>query len=262
MGRLAGKRILITGGSTGIGEALVARCVGEGARVAFCARSAEQGAAVAAATGADYFACDVTDAESVRGFVEAAAERLGGLDVVVANAGGSVGFAQWPDTPVAEWRATIDLNLNGTMFTCQSAWPHLRAAGGGSIVVISSLSAVMAVGRDQLGKMGGMQPPPEYQASKAAIDGLMIHLAGRGGEHGIRVNSIRPGRILTDKLLGLFGGDAEAAIFWPHYRELQLLKRHGHVDDVAHAVVFLASDEAAFVTGQILNVDGGAVAHL
>ncbi|RMH17206.1 MAG: SDR family oxidoreductase, partial [Gemmatimonadetes bacterium] len=173
-----------------------------------------------------------------------------------------VAFSQWPDTPDAEWQATLDLNLNGTMFTIRAAWPHLVSAGGGAVVLVSSLSAAMAVGATQLERMGGMQPPPEYQASKAGLDGLMVHLAGRGGEHGIRVNSIRPGRIVTEKLLGYFGGDAEQAVFWTHYRELQLLKRHGRPEDVAHAVVYLVSDESSFVTGQILKVDGGAVAHL
>jgi len=261
MSRLSDKRVVVTGGTTGIGAAIVKRCIDEGARVAFCARTAETGEATAKETGAHFFPCDITDAAAVKTFVDAAAEKLGGVDVLVANAGGSVGFGQWPDTPADAWQATLDLNLNGTMFSCQSAWPHLVAAGAGSIIIVSSLSAAMAVGKDQLDKMGGMQPPPEYQASKAGIDGLMVHLAGRGGEHQIRVNSIRPGRILTDKLLGLFGGDAEAAIFWPHYKEAQLLKRHGHVDDVAHAVVFLGSDESSFITGQILKVDGGAVAH-
>jgi meso-butanediol dehydrogenase/(S,S)-butanediol dehydrogenase/diacetyl reductase len=262
MGRLAGKRAIITGGTTGIGEALVHRCVREGARVAFCARSRDEGERVAAASGASFRACDVTDASQVAHFVDAAASELGGLDLVVANAGGAVGFSQWPAEGPEEWQRTIDLNLNGTMFTCQSAWPHLELSSAAAIVIISSLSAVMAVGHDQLAKMGGMQPPASYQASKAAIDGLMIHLAGRGGEHGIRVNSIRPGRILTDKLRALFGGDAEAAIFWSHYKELQILARHGHVEDVANAAVFLGSDEASFITGQILNVDGGAIAHL
>jgi NAD(P)-dependent dehydrogenase (short-subunit alcohol dehydrogenase family) len=262
MGRLSGKRAIITGGTTGIGEALVHRCVAEGAQVVFCARNEEQGVAVAQASGALFHPCDVTDAGHVERFVEQAVSDLGGLDLVVANAGGAVGFAQWPNEKPDEWQQTIDLNLNGTMFTCQSSWPHLQKSGAGSVVIISSVSAMMAIGHDQIGKMGGMQPPASYQASKAAIDGLMIHLAGRGGEDSIRVNSIRPGRILTERFLDLFGGNAEAAVFWDHYKELQIIKRHGDVDDIANAVVFLGSDESGFITGQVLNVDGGAIAHL
>jgi meso-butanediol dehydrogenase/(S,S)-butanediol dehydrogenase/diacetyl reductase len=262
MSRLAGKRVILTGGTTGIGEATVHRCVAEGAKVAFCARSEEQGAAVAKASSASFYACDVTDAEQVARFVDGAAAELGGLDLVVANAGGAMGISAWPNESPEEWQRTVDLNLNGTMFTCQSAWPHLQQSGSASVIIVSSLSAVMAIGQSQLEKMGGMQPPPSYQASKAAVDGLMIHLAGRGGNDGIRVNSIRPGRILTEKLLGYFGGDTDAAVFWGHYKELQIIKRHGHVDDIANAVVFLGSDESSFITGQILNVDGGAIAHL
>lgn len=262
MGRLTGKRAIITGGTSGIGKALVARCIAEGAAVAFCARSEEKGNEVASETGARFYPCDVTSGEQVRTFIDTAASGLGGLDLVVANAGGAVAFSQWPDEPADEWQNTVDLNLNGTMFTCQSAWPHLQRSGAAAVIIVSSLSAAMAIGSSELTKMGGMQPPASYQASKAAVDGLMIHLAGRGGEHGIRVNSIRPGRILTDRFLELFGGDAEAAVFWSHYADLQILKRHGHVDDVANAVVFLGSNESSFITGQTLNVDGGAIAHL
>jgi NAD(P)-dependent dehydrogenase (short-subunit alcohol dehydrogenase family) len=90
-------------------------------------------------------------------------------------------------------------------------------------------------------RMGGFQPSAAYQASKAGIEGLAKHLAGRGGEHGLRVNVVRPGRILTDKWEGVLGEDG---LFWPHYQNIQLLKRHGRAEDVAAAVAFLASDEA------------------
>jgi NAD(P)-dependent dehydrogenase (short-subunit alcohol dehydrogenase family) len=262
-GRLVGKVALVTGGTTGIGEAIVHRFVGEGARVVFCARGDELGAAVEAAAraaggDATFVHADVTDEGEVDALVAATVARHGRLDVVVPNAGTGAGDA-WPNEPTTTWQGIIDLNLNGTMFVCRAAWPHLVAAGGGSIVAVSSLSAVMGVGRDQLEKMGGFQPSASYQASKAALEGLTLHLAGRGGEYGIRVNAVRPGRILTDKFREWMGEDA---VFWSHYRELQILKRHGHVDDIANAVLFLASDESSFITAEILDVDGGAIAKV
>ena len=116
----------------------------------------------------------------------------------------------------------------------------------------------MGIGRDQLAKMGGA-PSASYQASKAAMEGLVVHLAGRGGEHNLRVNAIRPGRILTDKFRAWLGDEG---IFWNHYKEAQLIKRHGHVDDIANAALFLASDESTFITGTVLDVNGGAVVKL
>ena len=262
MGRLDGKVAIITGGTTGLGEAMVHRFVAEGAKVGFCARSADAGGRVAEAAGGDawFAACDVTDRDAVGAFTDAVAERFGGLDIVVANAGGG-GGGQWPAESVDDWHGVVALNLDGTMFTAQAAWPHLVERGGGSIVTVSSLSAIMGVDQHALDQMGGFQPSASYQASKAGVDGLTVHLAGRGAQHGIRVNGIRPGRILTAKYEEMFGS-AEGALFWSHYQHVQMLKRHGHVDDVASAALFLASDEAGFITAQLLNVDGGAIAKV
>jgi meso-butanediol dehydrogenase/(S,S)-butanediol dehydrogenase/diacetyl reductase len=256
MGRLEGKVALVTGGTTGIGEAIVRRFAAEGASVAFCARSEDAGRAVEADVAGSFFVpTDVTVEGDVDALVAATVDRYGGLDVVVSNAGTGGGHP-WPTEPTDVWDGFLDLNLNGMMYVCRAAWPHLVERGGGAIVAITSLSAWMAVGQDQLDKMGGMQPAASYQASKAAMEGLTVHLAGRGGEHGIRVNAVRPGRILTDKFRGWLGEDG---VFWSHYREAQIIKRHGHVDDVANAALFLASDEASFITGTVLDVNGGAV---
>lgn len=262
MGRLDDKVAVVTGGTTGIGAAIVERFVAEGASVGFCARSGDVGAAYAASLGgtAMFEACDVTDRDETGAFVDAVADRFGGIDIVIANAGGG-GGGQWPGEAADDWQSVVDLNLNGTMFTCQAAWPHLVGRGGGSIVSVSSLSAVMGVDADALTQMGGFQPSASYQASKAGVEGLTVHLAGRGAEHGIRVNALRPGRILTEKYVEMFGS-AEAALFWSHYEKVQMLKRHGHVDDVACAALFLASDEASFITAQIIAVDGGAISKV
>ncbi len=200
---------------------------------------------------------DISDEPSVTALLDTAVDRYGRLDVVVANAG-IANIGPWPDEPFDQWREILGVNLNGTMLTCKAAWPHLVASAG-NIVVVSSLSAWMGVGQHELDEMGGFQPCPSYQASKAGIEGLAKHLAGRGGEHGVRVNVVRPGRILTQKWEDVLGQDG---LFWSHYEKVQLLKRHGRTQDVAAAVAFLASDEAAFITAAVLDVDGGAVVKL
>lgn len=252
--RFGGKVALVTGGSTGIGASIVDRLVEEGASVVACARHEPEKPFSGDVT---FVTADVTVEADMARVVEAAIARHGRLDVVVANAG-TGGAGQWPNESTDEWRALVDLNLNGTMFTCKAAWPHLVETAG-NIVIISSLSAWMGVGQNELDQMGGFQPSASYQASKAGIEGLAVHLAGRGGEHGVRVNVVRPGRIMTARWEEMLGPDG---LFWSHYRRIQMLKRQGRVEDIAAAVAFLASDDAAFITGTILNVDGGAVAKV
>jgi NAD(P)-dependent dehydrogenase (short-subunit alcohol dehydrogenase family) len=252
--RYRGRVAVVTGGTTGIGRSIVERLVGEGASVLTCARHAPESTLP---DGATFIAADITDEASVSAVIEAALDRYGHLDVLVANAGGA-NIGPWPDEPFEQWRELIDINLHGTMLTCRTAWPHLVSTKG-NIVVISSLSAWMGVGAHEMEQMGGFQPSAAYQAGKAGIEGLAKHLAGRGGEHGLRVNVVRPGRILTDKWEGVLGEDG---LFWSHYKNIQLLQRHGRAEDVAAAVAFLASDEAAFITAAVLDVNGGAVAKL
>ncbi len=263
MGRLQGKIAVVTGGTTGIGKEIVKRFATEGAWVAFCARTEKTGRDFeremkAAGHEVSFTKCDVTDEKLVGSWVESIAASKGHIDIVVSNAG-TGRLKPWPSESTDDFDKIIQLNLNGMMYLCRAAWPHLVASGGGSVIAVTSLSAWMAIGRDQLNHMGGQQPSAAYQSSKAAMEALAIHLAGRGGEHNIRVNVIRPGRILTDKYEDALGEDA---VFWPHYREVQLIKRHGRSEDVANAAIFLAADESSFITGVTLDVNGGAIVRL
>ncbi len=259
-GRLAGKAALVTGGNAGIGAAIAHRFAEEGAKVAILARREEQGDAVvnALAAGgaqAEFIRCDVSDSTAVADAVDRAIAWAGRIHVVVNNAGGVTYFKPFPEDDDDDWQGTIALNLHAPFYVCRRMWPHLRDSGGGSIVNISSLSAFAGVGSSQREIMGA-QPPVAYSAAKAGLEGLSVYLAGLGGEHAIRVNCIRPGRILTDEFREMLGEDG---IFWPFYRQIQMLKQHGSVGDIAHAAVYLASDESAFVTAEVLDVNGGAV---
>ena len=261
--RLDSKVSLVTGGTNGIGKKIVRRFSNEGAQVFFCGRDTEAGQRVTdkmLAEGAkvSFTQCDVTDENAINDWVNHTAAKTGRIDIVVANAG-AARLKPWPNEETDMFDGIIRLNLNGVMYVCRAAWPKLVESGSGAVVIIGSLSAWMAVGHDQLEHMDHVQPSPSYQASKAAVEGLAVHLAGRGGEHNIRVNVIRPGRILTERYERLLGSDG---LWWPHYKQAQLLKRHGRSKDVANAAVFLASDESSFITGIMLDVNGGAIAKL
>ena len=256
---LSGRKLVITGAARGIGEKVARLAAARGAHVALIGLEPDRLRALADELGptASWWEADVRDGIALRSAIDNCAMTMGGIDIIVANAG-TGGGQLWPDEPTDVWDGFVKLNLNGMMFLCRAAWPHLVASGAGSAIAITSLSAWMGIGRDQLAKMGGA-PSASYQASKAAMEGLVVHLAGRGGEHNVRVNAIRPGRILTDKFRSWLGEDG---IFWNHYKEVQLIKRHGSADDIANAALFLASDESSFITGTVLDVNGGAVVKI
>jgi len=246
--RLAGKRALVTGGNSGIGRGIVHRFIAEGARVAFCGRDVEKGAKVmaeiAAAMGdAAFYPVDLAQEAAVEAMVSQAAARLGGIDIVVNNAGVGSRRAgiQDGDGPGARWAKLRGPNIDAQLFVAAYAMPWLVKSGKGAIVNISSTATIH-------GNWG------YYCVAKAAVEGLVRSLAAEGAPHGVRCNGVSPGWIATDQDKALpASGTASGSWDMPP----SLLNRMGTPAEIAAAVTFLASDEASFVTGQTLIVDGG-----
>jgi meso-butanediol dehydrogenase/(S,S)-butanediol dehydrogenase/diacetyl reductase len=245
--RFQDRGVLVTGAASGIGEQ-VARAMGrEGAVVAVADRDAKGAERVADAVRqaggrAHAFALDVTDAAAVGGFVEAAGNRLGRLDVLV-NSAGVREIVSVLELALSEWQRVIGVNLTGT-FLCSQAFARAVLARGhkGAIVNLASTLGVMAAPNRAA-----------YTASKHAVVGLTREMALELGEKGIRVNAVGPGVIRTAMTEAYFG-DPETA---RRVRSLHALARWGEADEIAKAILFLASDEASFCTGTILMADGG-----
>ncbi|GAP66937.1 short-chain dehydrogenase/reductase SDR [Mizugakiibacter sediminis] len=256
MDRLAGKVAVVTGGARGIGLACVRRMAEEGARVAMADVHDADGrdrAAELRAQGLDvrYFHCDVAAEAEVAALMDGAAEAFGRIDVLVNNAGIAGANKPTHELTEAEWDRVQAVNVKGVFFCTKHAIPHLRDAGGGCIVNLSSI----------YGLVGAADSPP-YHASKGAVrlmskTDAMLYAADR-----IRVNSVHPGFVWTpmvEQHLRGMGGDLEQ-----HRRETDALHPLGHMgepDDIAWGVVYLASDEARFVTGAELVIDGGYTCH-
>ena len=248
--RLAGKVALITGGASGMGQSEATIFAAEGARVVVAdvleAEGRDTVASIAKAGGqARFVRLDVTREADWREAVAAAVTGFGKLDVLVNNAGISGTFD--PDTmSTAAWDTLMNVNAKGVFLGMKHALPALREAGGGAIVNISSISGI--VGQDQIHMA--------YNASKGAVRVITKSAAVQYARDGIRVNSVHPGfmpPMRTSK------GSAD-----PNWREAVLkivpMKREGRVEEVANAVLFLASDEASYITGTELVVDGGYLA--
>ena len=252
MSRLAGKRVVITGGATGIGAAIVRRFAAEGAAVAILDLNEADAQALAGevtASGGKALAlgCDVADVERVAAAVDEAAATLGGLDIVVANAAvGTVVVGGTVESIEPErWDLAFDVNARGVYALCRAALPHLRSAGGGSIVVTSSSSALIGV--------GGARPTHAYAATKGALLSLVRALAVSYGPEGIRANALAPGFVRTRLTADVVGNPEALAAATSAIP----LRRIAEPDELAACALFLASDEASFVTGATLVADGG-----
>ena len=253
---LEGKVALVTGGASGIGAGIVARLAAEGAAVVAADRDPDtaEWAAVRKAAGDRVHAvrADVLRDEDVERAIAAAVERYGGLDIVVNNAG-ILRFTPLAELERDDWDAVIGLNLSAPAFTAKAALGHLRARGGGAIVNVSSIEAVLT----------GPQFAA-YAASKAGLLGLTRSLALELGPLGIRVNAVLPGYTRTPLFMSdavrLGGGDPERWI--GELEQTIALRRIGEPADIADVVAFLCGDGARYVTGSSVAVDAGVTVQL
>jgi NAD(P)-dependent dehydrogenase (short-subunit alcohol dehydrogenase family) len=239
---LKGRTVFITGGASGIGAAFVEAFHAQGCRVAFVDLAEADGHALAARLpGAWFSRCDVTDPSALQTAVEEAAAALGAITILINNVANDTRHAAADLTPET-WRRALAVNLDPTMLAAIAVYPQMKAAGGGAIINLSSINALLS--------------PPDmagYVAAKGAINALTKSLAREWGPDDIRVNAISPGWVVTGRQLALWL-TPEAEADWMKQVALQ---RRILPQDVARLALFLAAEDSAMITGQNLVIDGG-----
>ncbi len=251
--RFDGKVVAITGATSGIGRQTAIRFAEQGANVVFCGRRENLGREVqqeirGSGGNATFVRADVRDAEQVRRFVDEAARRHGRLDIAFNNAG-VIGNQPLHETDEEEFDRVINTNLKGVWLAMRYEIPHILRAGGGAIINTASMHAFATRPR--------MSP---YAASKAGLLGIINAAAQEYGPQGIRINGVAPGAIDTPMLRAGIGSTAEGRQRFAD--GAASLKRVGEADEIAQAVLWLASPESSYVAGTMLRVDGGTVSAL
>jgi NAD(P)-dependent dehydrogenase (short-subunit alcohol dehydrogenase family) len=248
---LSEKTVLVTGGGSGIGKGVAAAVVASGGNAMLVGRNADKLSAAAdeiTAQGGSgsvrYEPADVTNEDEVARVVEAATAWTGKLHGVVHCAGGSETIGPITQMDSDAWRRTVDLNVNGSMYVLKHAAREMVRGGGGSFIGISSIAA------SNTHRWFGA-----YGVSKSAVDHLMQLAADELGPSWVRVNCIRPGLIRTDLVVPI----TESPELSADYAAITPLPRAGEVEDIANAAVFLLSDASTYITGQVINVDGGVL---
>jgi len=238
----SGKVVVITGSAIGMGADAVARFRQAGATVYGIDIDEVRGSKVALDTDTTFIACDITNRTAVETTFDRIAAESGKLDVLINNAGGFWEQLTVEETSEGEWDKVIDLNLKGVFLCAQRAIPLLRLSSSGRIITIGSLAGQTTMYRSS----------PPYAAAKAGVMALSRNLAYELAADGITSNVIAPSAVLTDRILKVRGPEERAAT-----QKTIPLGRYGEVEDIVHWMMFLASDESAYMTGQTITVNGG-----
>ncbi|MDE2437060.1 MAG: SDR family oxidoreductase [Sphingomonadales bacterium] len=244
MFRLDGKAAIVTGSTRGIGRAIAEGLIAAGARVVISSEDSADTERVAAELGMPGCQCDVTDDAALSRLVDCAVSELGGLDIVVCNAGITGKPGAFAEIDMNDYARVMAINLRSQVVLCNQALPHIAARGGGAAVLIASLSGLRGNGRINA-----------YALAKAGVAQLARNLAVEWGPRNVRVNAISPGFVATELSQPLL----DNAEFMARRMAMTPLRRPGKPEEIAGAAVFLASDAGAFVTGQNLVVDGGTL---